>query len=86
MITPVSQATRPLMRKDPPSRQVVSMMEFVFETGRPTRIAGSEWVIFKTQDEYMGISRLKTLKTRISLIKLPQYNDWTILPMNYHKL
>ena len=46
----------------PTSRQVVSMMEFVFETGRPTRIAESEWVIFKTQDEYMGISRLKDLK------------------------
>lgn len=44
------------------ARQVVSMMDIVYETGRPTRIAEPEWVVYKTQDEYMGISRLKDLK------------------------
>jgi hypothetical protein len=44
------------------NRQTVAMVDITYENGRPSRIAESEWVIYQTQDDYMGISRLKDLK------------------------
>lgn len=44
------------------NRQTVAMVDITYEIGRPSRIAESEWVIYKTKDEYMGISRIKDLK------------------------
>lgn len=43
-------------------RQTIATADIRFEFGRPTHIAESEWVIYRTDDEDMGIARLKSLK------------------------
>lgn len=44
------------------TRQVVAMIDIAYEYGRSTRMPESEWIIYQTQDNYVGISRLKDLK------------------------
>lgn len=44
------------------NRQTVAMVDITYENGRPSRIAESEWIIYQTRDEYVGIARIKDLK------------------------
>ncbi len=44
------------------SRQTVAPVIINYELGRSARIAESEWVIYQTDDEDLGIARLKNLK------------------------
>lgn len=46
----------------PNTRQSTVTMDIEYDMGRTSRIAESEWVIYRTEEDYMDINRLKNLK------------------------
>lgn len=62
------------------SRQTAAYVNFKYDVGRPIRIAESEWVIYQTDDEDLGMAKLKDLKeenTLSQVVAIQRLNEIT---------